>query len=86
MTEERGESQAAVKSSDCASPAGVLFSGIFTYGHSDMCKVGGRALVFLSLRRAVQKSARLVKSGPGDLPVNARGTAPSHNGDVKSSM
>lgn len=86
MTEERGKSQAAIQSSDCVSPAGVRFSGIFMYGRSDMRKVGGGALVSLSLRGDVQKSARLVNSGPGDLPVNSRGTALSHSGDVKSSM
>lgn len=56
------------------------------YGHSEMHEVGGGALVYLSLRGDVQKSARLVNFGPGDLPVNSRGTAPSHSGDVKSSM
>lgn len=49
-------------------------------------KAGGGALVFLSLQGDVNQSARLVNSGPGDLPVNSRENAPSHSGDVKSSM
>lgn len=86
MTKERGKSQAATWSSDCASPAGVHFSGIFVYGHSDMRRADGGALVSLSLQGDVQKSARLFNSGLGNLPVNSRGTAASHSGGVKSSM
>lgn len=73
-------------SSDCASPAGVYFSGIFMYGHSDMCRVDGEALISLSLQGNAQKSARPVNSGPRNLSVKSRGTAPSHNGGVKNSM
>lgn len=56
------------------------------YSHSDICKVGGGALVSLSLWGDVRKSARLVNSGTGDLPVDSGGTAPSHSRDVKSSI
>lgn len=86
VTKEIGKSQAAIWSSDCASPAGVHFSGIFMYGHSDMRRVDGEALVSLSLQGDVQKSARPVNSGPRNLSVNSRGTAPSHSGGVKNSM
>lgn len=83
---ERGKSQAAIQSPDSVSPAGVMFSAISIYTHSDMRKAGRRAFVSLSLGWDVQKSASHVNSVPGDLPVNSRGTAPSHTGDVKNSM
>lgn len=47
VAEEGGKSQAAVQSSDCESPAGVHFSGIFMYSH----KVDGEVLVSLFLWR-----------------------------------
>lgn len=56
------------------------------YSHSETHKVGGGTLVSLSLQGDVHQSARLVNSGAGDLPVNSRENAPSHSGDVKSSM
>lgn len=54
--------------------------------HSDTHKMAEGALVSLSLQGDVHQSARLVNSGAGDLPVNSRENAPSHSGDVKSSM
>lgn len=56
------------------------------YSHSKTHKVGGGALVSLSLQGDVHQFARLVNSGAGDLPLNSRENAPSHTGDVRSSM
>lgn len=56
------------------------------YSHSKTHKVGGGALVSLSLQGDVHQSARLANSGAGDLPVNSRENAPFHSGNVKSSM